>query len=68
MLLNTNPGSVARFHKSENSRFFYFYVSLCASIKGWKFFIPKMIVDAIFLKITNKGTMLFTSTLDANGN
>ncbi|XP_009599062.1 uncharacterized protein [Nicotiana tomentosiformis] len=62
MLEHTNPGTITKLHKSEYGCFLYAYVSLYASIKGWKNCRPIMVVDGSFLKAAYKGTILTART------
>lgn len=67
-LVNTiNPGSFTRLHKMEDNHFLYAFVALSASIKGWRYCMPTIVVDGTFLKSAYKGTMLSASVLDATG-
>ncbi|XP_075080331.1 uncharacterized protein LOC142165851 [Nicotiana tabacum] len=67
MLEQTNPGTVTKLHKSEDGCFLYAYVSLYASIKGWEYCRPIMVVDGSFLKAAYKGTILTACTQDGTG-
>ncbi|XP_019224696.1 PREDICTED: uncharacterized protein LOC109206331 [Nicotiana attenuata] len=64
MLEQTNLGTVTKLHKSEDGCFFYAYVSLYASIKGWENCRPIMVVDRSFHKAAYKGTILTACTQD----
>lgn len=55
MLMHTNPGSIVRLHKSEGGSFSYVFVSLDASIKGWKYCKPIVVVTASFLESAHRG-------------
>ncbi|XP_055960976.1 uncharacterized protein LOC126672216 [Mercurialis annua] len=63
-LKTTNPGSVAELETIEK-RFLYVFISLNASIKGWGFCKPVMVVDGTFLKVAYGGTLLTAATQDA---
>nr|XP_016478814.1 PREDICTED: uncharacterized protein LOC107800171 [Nicotiana tabacum] len=54
-------------HKSEDGRFMYVFVALNASIIGWKYCYPIIVVDGTFLKSSHRGTMLTASAQDAAG-
>ena len=45
--------------------FLYVYMVLQASIHGWQYCIPLIVVDGTFLKIKFGGTLLTASTQDA---
>ncbi|XP_019242596.1 PREDICTED: uncharacterized protein LOC109222731 [Nicotiana attenuata] len=63
----TNPGSFTMLHKSEDGRFMYVFVALNASIIGWKYCYPIVVVDGTFLKSSHRGTMLTASAQNAAG-
>ncbi|XP_070006734.1 uncharacterized protein [Nicotiana sylvestris] len=67
MINMTNPNSVTMLHKSEDRRFMYVFVALNASIIGWKYCYPIVVVDGTFLKSSHRGTMLTASAQDAAG-
>lgn len=67
MVKHTNPGSVTSLKKAEDETFLYAYVALYASIKGWKYCMPIIVVDGSFLKATYRGTILTACTQDAAG-
>ncbi|XP_055961030.1 uncharacterized protein LOC126672725 [Mercurialis annua] len=66
MLLQTNPGSVVDIHTTDG-KFEYVFMALDASIKGWKYCRPVIVVDATFLKSTYRGMLLTASTQYGNG-
>ncbi|XP_050208954.1 uncharacterized protein LOC126659644 [Mercurialis annua] len=66
MLLQTNPGSVVDIQTTDG-KFEYVFMALDASIKGWKYCRPVIVVDATFLKSTYRGMLLTASTQDGNG-
>ncbi|XP_074328201.1 uncharacterized protein LOC141666104 [Apium graveolens] len=45
----------------------YVFLALNASIKGWNFHLPFIIVDGTFLKSTHCGTLPVAATQDAGG-
>ncbi|XP_009780086.1 uncharacterized protein [Nicotiana sylvestris] len=63
----TNPGSVTRLHKSEDGRFMYIFIALNASIIGWKYCYPIVVVGGTFLKSSHRGRLLTASAQDAAG-
>ncbi|XP_050211779.1 uncharacterized protein LOC126661941 [Mercurialis annua] len=63
-LKSTNPGSVAELETKEE-RFLYVFISLNASIQGWGFCKPVIVVDGTFLKAAYGGTLLTAATQDA---
>ncbi|XP_050222579.1 uncharacterized protein LOC126672668 [Mercurialis annua] len=63
----TNPGSVAEIKARDDNRFEYAFMALDASIKGWKYCRPVMVVDGTFLKSTYGGTMLTAIAQNASG-
>ncbi|XP_049400475.1 uncharacterized protein LOC125864493 [Solanum stenotomum] len=67
MLMHTNPGSIVRLQKSEGGSFMYVFVSLDASIKGWKYCKPIVIVNASLLESAHRGTLIMAYTQDAAG-
>ncbi|KAH0696448.1 hypothetical protein KY290_013809 [Solanum tuberosum] len=67
MVKHTNPGSITRLEKTDNGRFLYAYVALYASIKGWEYCMPVVVVDGSFLKAAYRGTILTACTQDAAG-
>ncbi|XP_049345459.1 uncharacterized protein LOC125809976 [Solanum verrucosum] len=67
MVKHTNPGSVTRLEKTDDGHFLYAYVALYASIKGWEYCMPIVVVDGSFLKAAYRGTILTAWTQDAAG-
>ncbi|XP_055960222.1 uncharacterized protein LOC130014995 [Mercurialis annua] len=67
MLLQTNPGSVVDLHTTDENNFEYMFMALDASIKGWKYCRPIVVVDGTFLKSNYGGTLITASTQDGNG-
>ncbi|XP_070045696.1 uncharacterized protein [Nicotiana tomentosiformis] len=67
MLEYANPGSVTRQYIEEDGSFLYAFIAIYASIRGWIYCRPTIIVDGSFLKSTYKGTILTASTQDAEG-
>ncbi|XP_060176134.1 uncharacterized protein LOC132606576 [Lycium barbarum] len=67
MLMHTNPGSIVRLHKSEGGSFSYLFVSLEASIKGWEYCKPIVVINASFLESARRGTLIMAYTQDAAG-
>lgn len=65
MVKHTNPGSVTRLEKAKDGYFLYAYVALYASIKGWEYCMPVVVVDGSFLKAAYRGTILTACTQDA---
>ncbi|XP_009614291.1 uncharacterized protein [Nicotiana tomentosiformis] len=63
----TNSGSFTMLHKSEDMRFMYVFVVLNASIIGWKYCYPIVVVHGTFFKSSHRGTMLTASAQDAAG-
>ncbi|XP_019254886.1 PREDICTED: uncharacterized protein LOC109233461 [Nicotiana attenuata] len=66
MLMHTNPGSVVKLHKSEGGSFLYAFVSLDASIKGWEYCKPIVVINGSFLS-AGRGTLITAYTQDAAG-
>lgn len=66
MLEITNPGYVAKLHKSEDWCFMILFVELYARIKGWKYFWHILVVDGTFLKASHWETLITTCTQDAS--
>ncbi|XP_018634461.1 uncharacterized protein [Nicotiana tomentosiformis] len=66
MLMHTNPGSVVKLHKSEGGFFLYVFVSLDASIKGWDYCKPIVVVNGSFLS-ARRGTLITAYTQNAAG-
>ncbi|XP_074347535.1 uncharacterized protein LOC141686396 [Apium graveolens] len=50
MLFTSNGGSVIELQLTENSCFFYVFVALNFSMKGWKYCTPIVVVNGTFLK------------------
>ncbi|KAM3361319.1 hypothetical protein P3S68_016173 [Capsicum galapagoense] len=67
MLEKHYPGSVVSWKKTEKNRFLYAFVALDASIRGWEYCRPIVVVDGAALKSLYGGTMLTASTLDPGG-
>ncbi|XP_075088205.1 uncharacterized protein LOC142170246 [Nicotiana tabacum] len=68
MLMHSNPGSVVCLRKSDEGHFMYAFVALHASIKGWKFCKPIVVVDGSFLKATYRRMLLTACSQDAGEN
>ncbi|XP_019228655.1 PREDICTED: uncharacterized protein LOC109209775 [Nicotiana attenuata] len=66
MLEYANPGSVTR-HTEGDGSFLYAFIAIYASIRGWVYCRPTVVVDGSFLKSTYRGTILTASTQDAEG-
>ncbi|KAM3300985.1 hypothetical protein P3S67_015485 [Capsicum chacoense] len=67
-MVNTiNLGSYTRSHKTEDNHFLYAFIALNASIKGWEYWMPAIVVDGTFLKSAYRGTMLCANVFDAVG-
>ncbi|XP_019246403.1 PREDICTED: uncharacterized protein LOC109226055 [Nicotiana attenuata] len=62
-----NPGSVTRLHTEGDESFLYAFIAMYASIRGWVYCRPTVVVDGSFLKSTYRGTILTASTQDAEG-
>ncbi|XP_060216846.1 uncharacterized protein LOC132644275 [Lycium barbarum] len=67
MVNKKNPGSFTTLHKIANGHFLYAFVALSASIRGWKYCMPTVVVDGTFLKSSYAGTMLCATVLNAAG-
>ncbi|XP_062088985.1 uncharacterized protein LOC133795549 [Humulus lupulus] len=67
MLHHTNIGSYIELKADEDGKFLYDFVALNASIKGWNYCVPVVIVDGTFLKSAYGGTLLVAATQDAEG-
>ncbi|XP_050224634.1 uncharacterized protein LOC126674254 [Mercurialis annua] len=67
MITLTNPGSAIEMEVKEDNTFLYVFMALNASIKGWEFCIPVIIVDGTFLTSAYGGTLLTASSQDGNG-
>ncbi|XP_060210214.1 uncharacterized protein LOC132637084 [Lycium barbarum] len=67
MLMHSNPGLVVSLSKTDEGHFMYTFVALYASIKGWEYCRPIVVVDGSFLKASHRGTFLIASTQDAAG-
>jgi len=67
MLEYANPGSVTRLHTEGDGSFLYAFIAIYASIRGWVYCRPTVVVDGSFLKSTYRGTILTASTQDAEG-
>ncbi|XP_050222285.1 protein FAR1-RELATED SEQUENCE 5-like [Mercurialis annua] len=65
--MKTNPGSVVELKISEGNTFQSVFIALNASIKGWNFCRPVIVVDGTFLKSTYGGTLLTASIQDSGG-
>ena len=69
MLLTTNPGSYIEIETEDDEQTFkYAYMAISASINGWQYCRPTMVVDGTFLKSNYRGTLLTASTEDGGGN
>ncbi|PHT59604.1 hypothetical protein CQW23_01967 [Capsicum baccatum] len=64
MLEKHYPGSVISWEKIKENRFLYAFVALDASIHGWEYCRPIVVVDEATLKSLYGGTMLTARTLD----
>ncbi|XP_070028571.1 uncharacterized protein [Nicotiana sylvestris] len=67
MLEYANPGSVTRLHTEGDGSFLYAFIAIYASIRGWVYCRPTVVVDGSFLKSTYRETTLTASTQDAEG-
>ncbi|XP_070010848.1 uncharacterized protein [Nicotiana sylvestris] len=67
MLEYANSGSVTRLHTEGDGSFLYAFIAIYASIRGWVYCRPTIVVDGSFLKSTYRGTILTASTQDAEG-
>ncbi|XP_070042589.1 uncharacterized protein [Nicotiana tomentosiformis] len=67
MLEYVNPGSVTRLHTEVDRSFLYAFIAIYASIGGWIYCRPTVVVDGSFLKSTYRGTILTASTQDVEG-
>ncbi|XP_060217008.1 PKS-NRPS hybrid synthetase cheA-like [Lycium barbarum] len=67
MVNKTNLGSFTTLNKTVDGHFLYAFVALSASIRGWKYCIPAVVVDGTFLKSSYAGTMLCATVLHAAG-
>ncbi|XP_062088650.1 uncharacterized protein LOC133795208 [Humulus lupulus] len=67
MLHHTNIGSYIELKADEDGKFLYAFVALNASIKGWNYCVPVVIVDGTFFKSAYGGTLLVAATQDAEG-
>ena len=63
----TYPGTIVNYKKTDDNRFLYSFTALDASIRGWEYCRPIVVVDGTHLKSTYEGTMLIASTLDSGG-
>ncbi|XP_075095112.1 uncharacterized protein LOC142173424 [Nicotiana tabacum] len=67
MLEYANPGSLTRLCTKVDGSFLYAFIAKYASIRGWIYCRPTIVVDESFLKSTYRGTILTASTQDAEG-
>ncbi|KAK6777443.1 hypothetical protein RDI58_024160 [Solanum bulbocastanum] len=67
ILETTYLGTVVKYKKTDENHFLYSFVALDASIRGWDYCRPIVVVDGTHLKSTYEGTMLIASTLDPGG-
>ncbi|XP_050233390.2 uncharacterized protein LOC126681878 [Mercurialis annua] len=67
MLGTRNPGSSIDIQLRDDSTFLYVFTALKASITGWQYCKPVIVVDATFLKETFGGTLLVATAQDAAG-
>ncbi|PHT94129.1 Beta-glucosidase-like SFR2, chloroplastic [Capsicum annuum] len=67
MLKKHYPGFIVSLEKTDENRFLYAFVALDASIRGWKYCRPIVVVDGAVLKWLYGGTMLTASILDLGG-
>lgn len=68
MLSKTNPGSIVDLETDGKDRFKYLYMAVAASITGWQYCKPIIVVDGTFLKAAYGGTLFTACTKDANEN
>ncbi|KAL6564606.1 hypothetical protein OROMI_016056 [Orobanche minor] len=66
MLEQSNPGSVVDLQIDEAGAFEYCFMSLAASIRGFKACRPVIVVDGTHLKGKYNGIMFVAATKDAN--
>ncbi|XP_022863617.1 uncharacterized protein LOC111383711 [Olea europaea var. sylvestris] len=64
----TNPGSVTKIETYQDNKFKYLFMALGASIQGWKYCRPVIVIYATFLKGNYGGTLFTACTQDANNN
>ncbi|XP_060183062.1 uncharacterized protein LOC132613017 [Lycium barbarum] len=67
MVNKTNLGSFTMLPKTADWHFLYAFVALNASIRGWKYCMPAVVVDGTSLKSSYAGTILCATVLDAAG-
>ncbi|XP_049353825.1 protein FAR1-RELATED SEQUENCE 4-like [Solanum verrucosum] len=67
ILEKTYPGTIVNYKKTDENHFLYSFTALDASIRGWEYCRPIVVVDGTHLKSTYEGTMLIASTLDPGG-
>lgn len=66
-VLNSNPGSIARYHVEEGGKFKRVFVAFHASVEGFVNGCCLLIgVDGTFFKSHTKGMLLIAVSLDAN--
>ena len=61
-----NTGTKTDLIVDECNRFKYLFFAIGASIKGWMYCTPVIVVDGTFLKSTYGGTLLTASAQNAN--
>ncbi|XP_050222592.1 uncharacterized protein LOC126672681 [Mercurialis annua] len=67
MPMVANPGSFVKLELKDDNSFFYVFMALNASIKGWEFCIPVIAVDSTFLTLAYGGMLLTAFAQDGNG-
>ncbi|XP_009631720.2 uncharacterized protein [Nicotiana tomentosiformis] len=58
---------MTRLYTKVDGSFLYAFIAICASIRGWIYCRPTVVVDGCFLKSTYRGTIITASTQDAEG-
>ncbi|KAL6581335.1 hypothetical protein OROMI_007258 [Orobanche minor] len=66
MVEKNNPGSITDISLDCHGRFKYLFFSLGPSIEAYKNCLPIIVIDGTFLNSIYMGTLLTTSTQDAN--
>ncbi|CAA0815283.1 Unknown protein, partial [Striga hermonthica] len=61
-----NPGSILKLCATPEQNFLYVFMSLSASVKGWKCCRPIVVVDGTFLASSYGGILLTACCQDAN--
>ncbi|XP_075097830.1 protein FAR1-RELATED SEQUENCE 5-like [Nicotiana tabacum] len=66
MMVCKNPGTYTSIKRDAQNRFAYMFFAPAASVAGWSYCGPVIVVDAMFLKFKYRGVLFVVVSKDAN--